>query len=43
MITSDEPGVYLEGKYGIRLENEILCVNREDGKRVFAGSYPLSV
>ena len=35
MITSDEPGVYLEGKYGIRLENEILCVNREDGKRVF--------
>ena len=25
MITSDEPGVYLEGKYGIRLENEILC------------------
>ncbi len=35
MITSDEPGVYLEGKYGIRLENEILCMNREDGKRVF--------
>lgn len=26
MITSDEPGVYLEGKYGIRLENEVLCV-----------------
>ena len=25
MITSDEPGVYWEGKYGIRLENEILC------------------
>ncbi len=25
MITSDEPGVYLEGRYGIRLENEILC------------------
>ena len=25
MITSDEPGIYLEGKYGIRLENEILC------------------
>jgi len=25
MITSDEPGVYLEGKYGVRLENEILC------------------
>ncbi len=25
MITSDEPGVYREGEYGIRLENEILC------------------
>lgn len=25
MITSDEPGVYIEGKYGVRLENEILC------------------
>ena len=26
MITTDEPGVYKEGKYGIRLENELLCV-----------------
>lgn len=25
MITSDEPGLYLEGKYGIRLENLLLC------------------
>lgn len=25
MITSDEPGIYLEGKYGIRLENMIVC------------------
>ena len=29
MITSDEPGIYLEGKYGIRLENLLLCVKRE--------------
>ncbi len=29
MITSDEPGLYLEGKYGIRLENLLLCVERE--------------
>lgn len=28
MITSDEPGIYLEGKYGIRLENLELCVER---------------
>lgn len=26
MITTDEPGIYLEGKYGIRTENELLCV-----------------
>ena len=25
MITSDEPGIYLENQYGIRIENEILC------------------
>jgi len=26
MLTSNEPGYYLEGQYGIRLENLILCV-----------------
>lgn len=35
MINSDEPGVYLEGKYGIRLENEILCVELPSGKLGF--------
>lgn len=25
MITSNEPGLYVEGKYGIRIENLILC------------------
>lgn len=25
MVTTDEPGIYIEGKYGIRLENELLC------------------
>ena len=25
MVTTDEPGVYIEGEYGIRLENELLC------------------
>lgn len=29
MITSDEPGVYIEGKYGIRLENLLMCVKDE--------------
>ena len=35
MITSDEPGLYLEGAYGIRLENEILCVDAGEGLRGF--------
>ena len=26
MITSDEPGIYIENSHGIRTENEILCV-----------------
>ena len=26
MITSDEPGIYIEGSHGIRIENELLCV-----------------
>lgn len=25
MITTNEPGVYLEGEYGIRTENELIC------------------
>ncbi len=24
-ITTDEPGIYIEGEFGIRLENELLC------------------
>ena len=26
MITTDEPGIYVEGSHGIRTENELLCV-----------------
>ncbi len=33
MITSNEPGIYREGKYGIRHENLILCV--DDGRNDF--------
>ena len=29
MITSNEPGFYLEGKYGIRTENMVVCVKAE--------------
>ena len=27
MVTSNEPGVYIDGAYGIRIENEIVCVH----------------
>lgn len=33
MVTSDEPGVYIEGAYGIRIENEIECVG--DGENEY--------
>lgn len=32
MITTDEPGVYLTGEYGIRTENELLCVVDEENE-----------
>jgi Xaa-Pro aminopeptidase len=31
MITSDEPGVYLEGEFGIRIENLLVCVKKSTG------------
>jgi Xaa-Pro aminopeptidase len=43
MIVSDEPGVYLEGRYGIRIETILLTVPKmetEDGK--FLGFEPLT-
>lgn len=29
MITTDEPGIYVEGSHGIRIENEMLCKKAE--------------
>ena len=29
MITTDEPGLYIEDGFGIRIENELLCVEKE--------------
>ncbi len=29
MVTTDEPGIYLEGEYGIRTENELICKKAE--------------
>lgn len=36
MITSDEPGYYLEGKFGIRHENLVVC---RKGKKTAAGQF----
>ncbi len=30
MITTNEPGLYIEGEFGIRIENEMLCVEAEE-------------
>ena len=32
MITSNEPGVYLEGEFGIRIENLVLCEKKEQNQ-----------
>lgn len=38
MVTSDEPGFYLEGEYGIRLENDIVAVEKyKDDYETFLG------
>lgn len=44
MITSNEPGLYLEGEYGIRLENLLLCVPRGESRYGrFLGFEPLTL
>lgn len=44
MVTSDEPGFYLTGQYGIRLENLILCVEKEEtAYGTFLGFEPLTL
>ena len=44
MVVSDEPGVYFEGKYGIRLENELLIVKKEENEwGMFMGFKPLTL
>lgn len=32
MFITNEPGIYLEGKYGIRIENVLVCVNDKSTK-----------
>lgn len=29
MVTTDEPGIYIEGSHGVRIENELLCRKEE--------------
>ncbi len=32
MVTTDEPGVYMDGKLGIRIENELVCHRAEENE-----------
>ena len=32
MVTTDEPGIYIEGSHGIRTENELVCVKCEENE-----------
>lgn len=32
MITTNEPGIYIDNKYGIRIENEMLCVSKGESE-----------
>ena len=32
MVTTDEPGIYIEGSHGIRIENELLCRKGEENE-----------
>ncbi len=44
MVTSDEPGLYFEGKYGIRLENLIVCMkDQETAYGLFLKFEPLTL
>ena len=44
MITSDEPGMYIAGKFGVRHENLVLCVKREKTEYgQFMGFEPLTM
>ncbi|SHJ23786.1 aminopeptidase P family protein [Parasporobacterium paucivorans] len=43
MITTNEPGIYIEGSHGIRIENEILCIEKfDDGQDKYLGFTPLT-
>ena len=32
MVTTDEPGIYIEGSHGIRTENELVCRRLEENE-----------
>ena len=32
MVTTDEPGIYIEGSHGVRIENELLCRKEEENE-----------
>jgi Xaa-Pro aminopeptidase len=42
MIFSDEPGIYLEGRFGVRIEDAVLCTDN-GGERLNNATRELTV
>jgi Xaa-Pro aminopeptidase len=42
MVFSDEPGIYLEGQFGVRIEDAVLCTD-DGGERLNLASRELTV
>ena len=42
MIFSDEPGIYLEGRFGVRIEDAVLCTD-EGGERLNGSTRELTI
>jgi Xaa-Pro aminopeptidase len=42
MVFSDEPGIYLEGKFGVRIEDAVVCTET-GGKRLNEASRAITV
>jgi Xaa-Pro aminopeptidase len=42
MVFSDEPGIYLEGNFGVRIEDAVVCTD-EGGVRLNEASRAITV
>jgi Xaa-Pro aminopeptidase len=42
MVFSDEPGIYIEGKFGVRIEDSVVCID-EGGRRLNEATRELTI